>query len=205
MKNNNKGVIILLIIIILILATLFILFATNTIFFNASSKNNHSENTTTNNQENSNVTNKENNKAYNYSEMKGLYKFETEILTDESGNKYRATYNLYLYENGTFIYKLSTMAPFGYMGNYIIEDNKIKLNYLFSTNSGASIKITKGSKNLAINSNNSITDENQPINTINLTNITLTKTNETEENKFITDGNDFEKILNNYNIENNEN
>ena len=41
--------------------------------------------------------------------------------------------------------------------------------------------------------------------TINLTNITLTKTNETEENKFITDGNDFEKILNNYNIENNEN
>ena len=45
--------------------------------------------------------------------MKGLYKFETEILTDESRNEYRATYNLYLYENGTFLYKISTMAPFG--------------------------------------------------------------------------------------------
>lgn len=196
MKNNNKGVIILLIIIILILATLCILFATNKIKLNQSNDNIFKE-------ERDNIS--ENNKTYNYSEMKGLYKFETEILTDESGNEYKATYNLYLYENGTFIYKLSTMAPFGYMGNYIIEDNKIRLNYLFSTNSGASIKITKGSKNLTINSNNSITVENQPINTINLTNITLTKTNETEENKFITVGNDFEKILNNYNIENNEN
>ena len=67
---------------------------------------------------------------YHIAKKKGLYKFETEILTDESRNEYRATYNLYLYENGTFIYKLSTMAPFGYTGNYIIEDNKIRLSIL---------------------------------------------------------------------------
>ena len=81
----------------------------------------------------------------------------------------------------------------------------MKLNYLFSFNSGTGIKSIKETKILTINSNNSITDENQPIDTINLTNITLTKTNETEENKFITDGNDFDKILNKYNVENNEN
>ena len=93
-----------MIIIILILATLCILFATNKIKLNQSNDNIFKE-------KRDNIS--ENNKAYNYSEMKGLYKFETEILTDESRNEYRATYNLYLYENGTFIYKLSTMAPFG--------------------------------------------------------------------------------------------
>ena len=163
------------------------------------------------NQSNDNVSNQEknniseNNKTYTYSEMKGLYKFEYKNLNENSKIEYKTTYNLYLYENGTFVYKMLNIAPSGYIRNYIIENNEIKLNYLFSFNSGTGIKSIKETKILTINSNNSITDENQPIDTINLTNITLTKTNETEENKFITDGNDFDKILNKYNVENTEN
>ena len=59
--------------------------------------------------------------------MKGLYKFEYKNLNENSEIEYKTTYNLYLYENGTFVYKMLNIAPSGYIGNYIIENNEIKL------------------------------------------------------------------------------
>ena len=199
MKSNNKGVIILLVIIMLLLMALCILFATNKIKLTLQNQKN------TNQKMNKENITLEKNQDYSYSKIKGLYKFEKENLTDESGSEYNATYNLYLYENGTFIYQLSTMASFGYMGNYVIEDSKIKLNYLFSFNSGASIKVTNEKRDLTINSNNTLVDENQPIKTVDLSHITLTKATEKEANDFITSGNDFELKLHSYDIEKNSN
>jgi len=193
MKENNKSVIIVLIVITIIMGIITILALNGTISLNQKRTDN-TEEITDNTQNNTPV--------YNYSNIKGLYTFTGNEITDENNNKFTPTYYLYLYENGTFNYKLSMGAPFGYMGNYIIIDNKIILNYLFSTNSGAGINVTEGTHTININDDNTLIDTNQPIDTINLTSVTLEKATLEDENTFL-NGNDFSNILNNYHISNN--
>ena len=192
-NNNNKVVILLLVIIIVILSLLCILFATETISFNSITSNEFNQNIKDDNKETV---------KYDYKSIKGLYKYIGETMKDENGNEFNASYNLYLYENGTFNYAMGTFGPFGYIGNYIIENNNIILNYLFSTNSGAGIDVTSGSKIITINNNNTLVDVNQSINIVNMTSVTLKKATFTEENEFLQDA-DFSNILKNYHIINN--
>ena len=94
------------------------------------------------------------------------------------------------------------MTPYGYMGNYIIEDNTIVLNYLFETNSGAGIDVTTGTKKITITDADTLVDVNQSINIVNMTSVTLEKATSTEENEFL-QSDDFSNILKNYHITNN--
>lgn len=195
-QNNNRGLIALLIVIIVILSALCILLATGTISF----KSNDVDNNETN--QNVNMNDNDNKFEYDYKSIKGLYKYTSETMKDENGNEYEASYNLYLYDNGTFNYRMATMVPYGYMGNYIIEDNTIVLNYLFETNSGAGIDVTTGTKKITITDENTLVDVNQSISIVNMTSVTLEKATSAEENEFL-QGNDFSNILKNYHITNN--
>ena len=144
MKETNKKIIITLMIIVLLLCVLFILAITGEVSINSKVK---STNLSVKNIEKT---------TYTYEEIKGLYSFESEITKDENDNEYKKSYTLYLYENGTFRYRNSTFAPTGYIGNYIIIDDKIILNYLYSTNSGVGIFAAKGSTEIKIINNNEL-------------------------------------------------
>ena len=144
MKETNKKIIITLMIIVLLLCVLFILAITGEVSINSKVK---STNLSVKNIEKT---------TYTYEEIKGLYSFESELTKDENDNEYKKSYTLYLYENGTFRYRNSTFAPTGYIGNYIIIDDKIILNYLYSTNSGVGIFAAKGSTEIKIINNNEL-------------------------------------------------
>lgn len=81
-------------------------------------------------------------------------------MQDENGNEGQFAFYLSLYENGTFNYRMSFLVPFGYIGNYIIKDDAIVLNYLFRTTSGAGIFRTTGTKTIIINSESNLIDSN---------------------------------------------
>lgn len=189
-ENNNKSIIILLIIIIVVMAIITTLALTDTINL----KNNPQSNNLTENKEEI----KENTEIYSSENIKGTYSYKSEMITDEYENNFHASYNLTLYENGTFEYRLATIYPFGYIGNYIIKDNQIILNYLFETNSSTGINVTNGTHTITINNDNTLSDTNQPITNINLTTITLTK-DETIKLNY----DDIYNKINNYTITNN--
>lgn len=138
---------------------------------------------------------------YTYDDIKGLYKGTSKTM-DYGDGELTAWYNLYLYENGTFSYRMGVMAPYGYMGNYIIKDNTIVLNYLFSTNTGAGSHSTTGTKTITITDKDTLVDVNQSIISVNMTSITLEKASSTEESEFLR-SNDFSDILQNQPITNN--
>lgn len=165
------------------------------IFYDKSNPNNNKENQVENE---NNVTN--NNVVYTYSDIKGLY--ETMLSLDIDGEKLDVYYSLYLWENGTFKYQYSAQAPFGVMGNYVIDGDKIILNYLFKTNSGASIEVTAGTKTLSINSDNSLIDYDYQFKSNDIDSIKLEKANSVDENTYLQTY-DFNKILNSYEILNN--
>jgi len=73
-----------------------------------------------------------------YEEVSGYYTAEI-----QENNTNKTSYSLYLYANGTFSFTWSYMAPVGFIGNYTIKENKIILNPLYDTNSGASKSKTK--------------------------------------------------------------
>lgn len=192
MNNNTKNIIITILIILVIFLTI-----TTLHFYN----NKETSKTTTNKQPNEATTTTPETTNYTYNDIKGLYSFVGE-KTNTEGNEFTPTWQLYLSENGTFNYKLSTLSSFGTIGNYIITDNKIILNYLFNTNSSSSLEITSGTKTLQINEDKTITDNNQPITTVSINNITLNKSTIEEESTFLS-SNNIKDILNNYNITNN--
>ncbi len=198
MKKSNKGVIIFLIIIIIILAIFNGLIISGTLNINTNdTKSKNAQNKITNNS-NSQTTSNE----YQYSKMKGLYSFVSDNFQDDNNGEYNVSYSLYLYENGTFRYSFYYMASFGYIGNYTIVGNKINLNFLFTTNSGASIDVTNGNHTLTINNENEILDSKQLINSVNLTEIKLKKQSEEKAKEYLKNG-DISKYLNDYTIENN--
>ncbi|MBR5540287.1 MAG: hypothetical protein IKU56_02795 [Clostridia bacterium] len=80
---------------------------------------------------------------------------------------------LYLYENGTFTYTMGTGAPHGYIGNYIIKENTVVLNYLFSTDSGTGVRAATGSKTITITAKDTVVDASPSVTVANMTNVTL--------------------------------
>ena len=195
MMKNNKG----LVITTIILGVLVVAMGGYIVYDNFNKKEEIAQPNINENVDNNNSTESI---KYTYDNVKGLYKYTSETMKDEYGNEYTAFYNLYLYENGTFNYRMGTMAPYGYMGNYISKDNTIVLNYLFSTNSGAGIDVTTGSKTITITDKDTLVDVDQSINMVNMTSVTLEKASSTEESEFL-QGNDFSNILKNYHITNN--
>ena len=160
-EKNKNGVNLFLIFVIAILAVLCILFATGTISLKKDTVDN-------NQNSNSNV-------QYSYSEMKGLYKYTT-------GND---TYQLYLYDNGTYVFDLSVpYSPNILLGNYIIENNTIKLNNLFRQGSGISVVLSSGNGTFIISNDKTIVAESS-ITENNINGKTFEKCTVDEERKFI--------------------
>lgn len=122
---------------------------------------------------------------YTYDDLEGLYKYIGETVTTDDGNEYNAYFYLYLYKNGTFKYTMGTGAPHGYMGNYIIKGNTIVLNYLFSTNSGAAITVTTGSKTITIADKDTVVDADWAFTVNNMTTVTLKKASLAEGSDFL--------------------
>jgi len=195
MKEKTKNIIIILLsLVVVLLIVLNVLALSGKLVLKDTSED------TNTNQEN-NITEQEN-KKYTYNEIKGLYKYNSENYQDTNGNEFSNSYNLYLYENGTFIYRMASATSFRYLGNYTIVDNEIILNHLFTTDSGVGATVTTGIKTLTINTNTTIVDPEENINELNLNSITLEKTNEEEEKTFLKN-NDFNNILQNEHLINN--
>lgn len=106
-------------------------------------------------------TNQQNSlKIFSYSDLKGIYTYSKKLNSDET-----ALYNLCLFENGTFNYTFGIYHEQGFIGNYIIVDNKIQMNKLFSSGSDASLNATSGTLTLTLNDDGSLTDTNEVIQT----------------------------------------
>ncbi len=91
-----------------------------------------------------------------YESLEGKY-----TNTKKTSEEKSLLYYLTLYKNGTFQYEMcSDGIPRGYLGNYIINDNKITLVFWFSTASDIRVKATTGTINLKLNTDGTITDNN---------------------------------------------
>lgn len=103
----------------------------------------------------------DNNKsAYSYDNIKGLYKYNKKLNADST-----AQYELCLLDNGTFSYHYMTEFDHALWGNYIIVNDEIILNQLFTTESDVGIHaIEEGKIKLKINSDGTITDTNELLN-----------------------------------------
>ena len=103
----------------------------------------------------------DNNKsAYSYDNIKGLYKYNRKLNADST-----AQYELCLLDNGTFSYHYMTEFDHALWGNYIIVNDEIILNQLFTTESDVGIHaIEEGKIKLKINSDGTITDTNELLN-----------------------------------------
>ena len=186
-KNNSKGglVIGILIGIIIMLVVGIGLFVTNTVSFKANSNDLESGNVT----EDSESSNKSNN-SYTYSQMKGLYTYESND-NNENGELAPVVNKLYLYEDGRFVYMLPVRTPYGYIGNYVIENNKIILNYEYQISGGSSLIVKVGErKDLLFNNDNTISDGSTK----------LVKENDSKEDEFLKDY-DYKHIIETYTIQ----
>lgn len=125
---------------------------------------NTSENTITASENIANTsknTNQQNStKVVSYADLKGIYTYSKKLNNDET-----SFYNLCLFENGTFNYTFGIYHEQGFVGNYIIVDNKIQMNKLFSSGSDVSLTATNGTLTLTINEDGSLTDTNEVIQT----------------------------------------
>lgn len=98
--------------------------------------------------------------AYSYDNIKGLYKYNKKLNADST-----AQYELCLLDNGTFSYHYMTEFDHALWGNYIIVNDEIILNQLFTTESDVGIHaIEEGKIKLKINSDGTITDTNELLN-----------------------------------------
>ena len=98
--------------------------------------------------------------AYSYDNIKGLYKYNKKWNADST-----AQYELCLLDNGTFSYHYMTEFDHALWGNYIIVNDEIILNQLFTTESDVGIHaIEEGKIKLKINSDGTITDTNELLN-----------------------------------------
>lgn len=137
---------------------------------------------------------------YTYHDLQGLYTYTTETIAEDTGDEYTAFYDLYLDENGTFTYRMGTGAPSGYIGNYVIKDDALVLNYWFRTNSGAGLTVTVGSKTLSIASGDTLVDADPSLIVGNLTSVILKKASAAEEQEYAQYDKDVSYILNNSEI-----
>lgn len=188
-KWTKDVLILFLVVIVIILATLCVLFATGIIKLKNDSIN-----------DNTNIGNKDSIYNYDYGNLKGLYSFRKVLGYDENG-KYDiiVNYDLYLYENGTFIYRNDmSLSPSAFLGNYVIENDQILLNYMFRAGSGVGMTYVSDNKVIKINSLTSLTDNKQSIESDLIKDkiVTLEKKSSEEEKTFL-ENNDFSKEVDN--------
>lgn len=122
------------------------------------------------------IEEKANTKTYTYDNIKGTYEVTKKFKTGEDSDV--AYYDLYLYADGTYVYDYVTElagAPFGIMGNYMINGNEIILNKLFSHGSDVGVTKDKGQIKLTINNDGSLTDKNNLLEDNKLKNVKLQK------------------------------
>ena len=88
--------------------------------------------------------------TYNFSIMEGYY------FKQENDTNGESSYGLYLLANGMFKIRYAGMAPYGYIGNYTIENDILTLNYWFKFNSGTGWSLTNDVRKVKIKSLNSL-------------------------------------------------
>ena len=139
---------------------------------------------------------------YSYKDLTGFYTFKDSNPNSEVNEAISTFgYTLYLSENGTFRYQYVMNTASSVMGNYIIVDDEIRLNYLFTGGSDAGINATNGSKVLKIKDKNTLVDDDAHFYTNGgLKTIDLTKDN---SNSYNTNEFDLNYIVNNYGLFNN--
>lgn len=99
--------------------------------------------------------------SYTYDDMKGYYSIiDTNPKKAQEKELSDFKYTLYLSENGTFRYQYVMNTASSVMGNYIIVDDEVRLNYLFNGGNDAGINATNGSKVLKIKDKNTLVDSN---------------------------------------------
>ena len=146
----------------------------------------------------SKATNTSEKKTFSYSDVQGLYNgTATDSAKDEEGSN--RNYELYLYENGTFIYSNYISTSSGYIGNYTIVDNTINLNYLFSTGNDSALTAAPGTKTLKINDDGSITDTKPDKSSS--SNLGLRKDSKAEDIEYFSTHN-VNYLINNYSLSN---
>ena len=163
-KNSNKGVIVCLLFTIIVLVVIIVMLVTGAITVNLFNNNNETkpdiiDNNQNNIDNNDSVNNNSNSKVNSISDIAGSYKAEFNNLKTDN-DSYSISVALNLYNNGIFTYIINQHVPTGILGNYVIDNNKIILTNWFNTGSDVSLWITKGSKELILNSDSSITDNN---------------------------------------------
>lgn len=167
MKNNKILTTLTIILAILVITIGSYIIYDNFIIDNNNLANNNNNNDISNNTEN----------TYTYNNIAGVY---SALVTfdDPNSEEDNANFTLSLSNNGTFEYVRSQHAPIGIIGNYIIDGNKIVLNYWFNNASGTDLWVTEGTKTLTIDSSTNITDNNPKYSEYGLTKVTLSKQNQ---------------------------
>ena len=99
-------------------------------------------------------------KSYSYSDISGLYSATFESVPGNCFGEELCdlNYHLYLNEDGTFVYYSSADFTSNYIGNYVIEGNNIKLNYLFKGWHEPEFWTTSGTTVININSKDELVD-----------------------------------------------
>ncbi len=93
-------------------------------------------------------------KTYSYKEMKGKY---TGTVKDSTSDGPELAAELYLNDDGTFCFEYAVDAAAGFFGNYIINNDEIMLNTLFTHGSDAGLHFANSQVKLKINSDGTIT------------------------------------------------
>ena len=177
----KDSIIIILVVVIAIVVGVFVGFKLS----EGKNEHNITNNGETNNNENINDNNTEIIK-YTYYEIKGTYTYEDEKSKNEDGNMFGCSISLF--ENGTFIHGCGVTIPLGTMGNYIIKDNNIVLNYLFETRSDANIIAETGSDIITISDKNTLLFTNATNWGGSKSSITLKRDTSSDENKLLQNG-----------------
>lgn len=90
--------------------------------------------------------------TYDFNSLEGYY-FET---VNNAGLGGGLSFSLYLLKDGIFKLGLPDFVPHGYIGNYTINGDVLTLNYWFSYGSGVGWNLVSDTKNIRINSLNSL-------------------------------------------------
>lgn len=188
-EKGKNFVIALLLIIIIALIILVFLSLNGTLTLSKNKANTQIDTIETNNSSNNNTSNSATNTTYN--NIKGLYTYKSK----ENDGEYVEYCKIYLYENGTFNYRVNAQVQNGFIGNYIIEGNKIKLNYLYNYNSGVGLFAVKEEKVLTINQDRNLID---PLYQITKQEIILTKDNNKENTKYFEEKTPNDMIYSNF-------
>lgn len=121
------------------------------------------------------VESQKNAKSYTYKDVAGNYYFEANIKIEDLPDANRK-YFLILEEDGTYCYDTIFMAHGGHIGNYMIVDNTIVLNHLFSTGNDEAIVPYDGSEILQISDNNNLIMQNKDDESLELSEMTFERT-----------------------------